>query len=407
MTTSCAPSAATAARPTSSIPDVGPRPFRYSESDRDETPRFWMAKLQREANAFAHEVVRAAASFPQMVIASPALRAGYARLVEWEIFRVIEGRSTPQPTREDEPMTLDASAYQTGVPELVAAELVRDVVEPKEFDEFCRFDCVTVLNGGKYYRIPRRPHGLIEVWDARTRRAEARLCVVFQDPGMPPSDEVVMKYLLAKHQPDLLWQVGVKFSPPHGPVRGRRAEAMGGGLSPTGGRAASGFKAAFAADFEDLPQVVLAHRPEDDLGPRNPPVQDLRQVGAELGEDGIADVPAGVADLGGDGVRDGRRDGDRPRERLRHARQERDREDVPAARARAPGGSPPARRQVGDVLQGLRGQDEVKRRIGIRQPVRSSERTPSTDSPGGRRVEVGEGQARQPSRAPREAPRSG
>jgi hypothetical protein len=198
------------------VPDVGPRPFRYSESDRAETPRFWMAKLQREANAFAHEVVRAASAFPQMVIASPALRAGYARLVEWEIFRVIEGRSTPQPTREDEPMQLDAGAYQSGVPELVAAELVRDVVDPKEFDEFCRFDCVTVLNGGRYYRIPRRPHGLIEVWDARTKRAEARLCVVFQDPGMPPSDEVVMKYLLAKHQPDLLWQVGIKFAPPSG-----------------------------------------------------------------------------------------------------------------------------------------------------------------------------------------------
>ncbi|WP_422926351.1 hypothetical protein [Singulisphaera sp. PoT] len=198
------------------IPDVGPRPFRYSESDRAETPRFWMAKLQREANAFSHEVVRIAGGFPQMVISSPALRAGYAKLVEWEIFRVIEGKSQPQPTSETEPMKLDAAAYQTGVPELVAAELVRDVVEPKEFDEFCRFDCVTVKNGEKYYRIPRRPHGLIEVWDARTHRPEVRLCVVFQDPGMPPSDEVVMKYLLAKHQPDMLWQVGIKFSPPSG-----------------------------------------------------------------------------------------------------------------------------------------------------------------------------------------------
>ena len=198
------------------IPDIGPRAFRYSESDRVKTPRFWMAKLQREANAFAHEVVRSASSFPQMVISSPALRAGYAKLVEWEIFRVIEGRSTPQPTCDTEPMKIDVAAYQTGVPELVAAELVRDVVDPKEFDEFCRFDCVTVLNGGKYYRVPRRPHALIEVWDARSRRPEARLCVVFQDPGMPPSDEMVMKYLLAKHQPDLLWQVGIKFSPPAG-----------------------------------------------------------------------------------------------------------------------------------------------------------------------------------------------
>ncbi len=198
------------------IPDVGPRPFRYSESDRSKTPRFWMEKLQREANAFAVEVVRAAASFPQMVISNPVLRAGYARLVEWEIFRVIEGRSTPQPTRDDEPMLLDVTAYQSGVPELVAAELVRDVVTPREFDEFCRFDYVTVLSNGRYFRIPRRPHALIEVWDAKTQRPLARLCVVFQDPGMPPSDEVVMKYLLAKHQPDLLWQVGVKFSPPAG-----------------------------------------------------------------------------------------------------------------------------------------------------------------------------------------------
>ena len=198
------------------VPDVGPRRFRYSEEDRAKTPRFWMSKLQREANAFAHDVVRAAAEFPQMVIASSALRAGYARLVEFEVFRVIEGRSTPQPTNETESMRIDSAAYQTGVPELVAAELVRDVVDKKEFDEFCRFDRVTVLNNGKYYRIPRRPHGLIEVWDAKTHRAEARLCVVFQDPGMPPSDEVVMKYLLAKHQPDLLWSVGVKFGPPAG-----------------------------------------------------------------------------------------------------------------------------------------------------------------------------------------------
>ena len=104
--------------------------------------------------------MRTAASFPQLVISSPALRAGYARLVAWEIFRVIEGKSQPGPTEENEPMRLDASNYQEGVPELVAAELVRNVVEPKEFHEFCQFDCLTVLNGDKYYRIPRRPHGI-------------------------------------------------------------------------------------------------------------------------------------------------------------------------------------------------------------------------------------------------------
>ena len=198
------------------IPNIGPQRFRYSESDRTQTLRFWMVKLQREVNAFAHEVVRVASGFPQLVIASTALRAGYARLVEWETFRVIEGRSTPAPTHETEPMRLDSAAYQTGVPELVAAELVRDVVEPKEFDEFCRLDRVTVKNGDKFYRIPRRPHALIEVWECPSGRPHSRLCVVFQDPGMPPSDEVVMKYLLAKHQPELLWQVGIKFTAPTG-----------------------------------------------------------------------------------------------------------------------------------------------------------------------------------------------
>jgi hypothetical protein len=198
------------------VPDVGPHVFRYSESDRARTPRFWMEKLQREALAFAHEVVRVAARFPRLVLANPALRAGYAKLVAFEVFRVIEGRSTPNPTHDDEPMRIEAQVYRTGVPELVAAELVRDVVEPKEFDEFCRFDRVTIRSGERYYRIPRRPHGLIEVWNAGTLRGEARLCVVFQDPGMPPSDEVVMKYLLAKHQPELLWKVGVRFDAPTG-----------------------------------------------------------------------------------------------------------------------------------------------------------------------------------------------
>jgi hypothetical protein len=202
------------------ISDVGPRVFRYAETDRLRTPRFWMSKLQREAGAFAHEVVHAAARFPQLLIENAAIRAGYARLVETEIFRVIEGSSKPEPTRDDEPMALDLAAFQAGVPELVAAELVRDVVDKKEFAEFCTFDRVTVFNDGKYYRIPRRPHALVEVWDAQSLRGLARLCVVFQDPGMPPSDELVMKYLLAKHQPDLLWKLGVQFSAPNGKFDG-------------------------------------------------------------------------------------------------------------------------------------------------------------------------------------------
>lgn len=213
------------------VPDVGPLVFRYDESDRSRMPRFWMEKLHREAEAFAHEVVRVAAKFPQLVLSNPALRAGYARLVAAETFRVIEGKSHPEPTRDDEPMRIELQAADSShVPELVAAELVRDVVEPREFDEFRHFDRITLTVGDRIYRIPRRAHALIEVWDARTKKGLAQLCVVFQDPGMPPSDEVVMKYLLARHQPDLLWQIGVRFSAPPGHLDGpayRRGRGYG------------------------------------------------------------------------------------------------------------------------------------------------------------------------------------
>ena len=230
-TRSCGPSIATAARSTCAIPDVGPRPFRYSESDRARMPRYWMEKLQREASAFAHEVVRAAASFPQLVISSPALRAGYARLVECGDLPGDRGQEQAAADLEDEPMRLDASTYQQGVPELVAAELVRDVVEPKEFHEFCQFDCVTVMNGDKYYRIPRRPHGLIEVWDAADPPARRPALRGLPGPGDAPfrrgrhevpAGQAPARPALAGRRP---------LQPPDRQVRGHSAAALERGLN--------------------------------------------------------------------------------------------------------------------------------------------------------------------------------
>ena len=192
------------------IPDVGPHIFRYTTSDRETMPRYWMEKLGREVNAFATKVVGVAGDYPQMVISNPILRMNYARMVEYEIFRVIEGRVVLEPTNTTEPMELDITQYQQGVPELVAAELVRDVFSPNHFDEFCCKNYVTLKSGLYTYRIFRRTHDLIQVWDEH-RKPFARLCVVFRDPGMPPSDEVVMKYLLAKHDPDTLWQIANRF----------------------------------------------------------------------------------------------------------------------------------------------------------------------------------------------------
>lgn len=199
------------------IENIGPHVFRYSEADRLKMIRYWMDKLQREVNAFAHEVVRSAAKHPTLVARTPALRAGYAHLVAHETFRVIEGRSTPAPTQEEEPMLIDLSVQAEGIPELVAAELVRDVVTKDEFNEFCVYDRISVTHGEQVYRIPRKSHGLIEVWNPKSKQQMCRLCVVFEDPGMPPSDEVVMKYLLAKHQPEMIWKIGIRFPPTAAP----------------------------------------------------------------------------------------------------------------------------------------------------------------------------------------------
>ena len=193
------------------IENVGPHVFRYSEADRLKLIRYWMDKLQREVESFSHEVVRAGAKHPFLVARSPALRAGYAHLVAHETMRVIEGRSTPAATDENEPMKIDLSVQADGIPELVAAELVRDVVTRDEFHEFSTYDRLTIPHGEYLYRVPRKSHGLIEVWNAKTKNQMCRLCVVFEDPGMPPSDEVVMKYLLVKHQPDLIWKLGIRF----------------------------------------------------------------------------------------------------------------------------------------------------------------------------------------------------
>lgn len=195
------------------IENVGPHVFRYNEADRVKMIRYWMDKLQREIMTFAHEVVRSSSKYPYLVARTPALRTAYSHMVSHEILRVIDGRSLPNETQEDEPATIDLSVEAEGIPELVAAELVKDLVTGEEFNEFCVYDRISVTHGEQLYRIPRKSHGLIEVWNPKSRQQICRLCVVFEDPGMPPSDEVVMKYLLAKHQPDMIWKIGIRFPP--------------------------------------------------------------------------------------------------------------------------------------------------------------------------------------------------
>ncbi len=193
------------------IPDVGPRVYRYSREDRDKMRKSWMEKTKRAIEAFAYEVVGASCGFPQLLIANPILRANYAYMVSAEVRKVSQGLASPQATNETESPEIDARTRSADepIPELVAAELVRDVVSPKHFEEFSRLNQITVKQGDRTYIIPRRTHGLIRV--EKDGVPECNLCVVFQDPGMPPSDEVAMKYLLVTHTPEVLWEVANKF----------------------------------------------------------------------------------------------------------------------------------------------------------------------------------------------------
>jgi hypothetical protein len=128
-----------------------------------------------------------------------------------------------------------------------------------------------------------------------------------------------------------------------------------------------GGRPGLAAD-EHLGQVVLGRRAEADLGLEAGPPQEVGQVGAELGEDGVADVAAGVADRRGEvpgravGADDGAGEG--PRD----AGQQGDGEQVEAAGGEHPADLAEGRAEVGDVLEGLGGQDQVEGGVGVRQP---------------------------------------
>jgi hypothetical protein len=193
------------------LPDVGPRVYRYNREDREKRFFYWIDKTKRAMEAFAYEVVGASCRFPQLLIAKPVLRSNYAYMISRELYKVAQGLSKPQPTNETETPEIDTQtrAADQPIPELVAAELVRDVVTEEHFAEFKVHNQITVQQGERTYVIPRLTHGLIQV--LKDGKPECRLCVVFKDPGMPPSDEVVMKYLLATQNPDLLWQVANRF----------------------------------------------------------------------------------------------------------------------------------------------------------------------------------------------------
>lgn len=195
------------------LPDVGPRVFRYSGDDKEKMYGYWLTKVRRFAGDFAAEVVRAAASFDALAIPSQYLQAQYRTFVIQEILKVMQGLVSPEPTIEDELIEIDATDQGgRGLPELVAIKLAEQVFDPEHFREFSRTNQV-LLHGsdGRHYVLYRKTHAPIDVYEA-DYTPSSRLCVVFRDPGLPPSDEVVMKYLLIRHDLPALLSVANRLA---------------------------------------------------------------------------------------------------------------------------------------------------------------------------------------------------
>src|SRR5207302_1441062 len=117
----------------------------------------------------------------------------------------------------------------------------------------------------------------------------------------------------------------------------------------------------------DLGHVVLGRRAEADFDLEAGAAEEVGVVGAEFGEDGIADVAPGVADGGGHvhldtiGVEGGAGEG------RRDVGQERHGEEVAAAGGEDAADLAEGGGEVGDVFERLGGQDQVEGPVGVGQ----------------------------------------
>ena len=115
----------------------------------------------------------------------------------------------------------------------------------------------------------------------------------------------------------------------------------------------------------DLGKIIFADRPEMDDGFEPRLRKQRRQIFAELGEDRISPVAAGVANARGAILDRPVRKDDRPRKGFLNRRKNGNGEDVPAARGQHTVDFTKSGIQVGHVLECLRSQNEVQGVIGI------------------------------------------
>ena len=123
----------------------------------------------------------------------------------------------------------------------------------------------------------------------------------------------------------------------------------------------------FSADI-NLGQVVVSRRAEEDVDLETRMPEQIGQIGAELGEDRVAPVTAGVGDPRGAVLDTPIGTNDRAGERPRRLGQEGHREDVAPAGHQNSSDLPEGGIDVGDMLERLGGQHQVEDGVGISQP---------------------------------------
>ena len=105
---------------------------------------------------------------------------------------------------------------------------------------------------------------------------------------------------------------------------------------------------------------------EEDIELKAGSLEHKRKISAKLGKDGVADIAARVANAGCQIFDRAIRSDDRTSERLRNAGQKWDREDMSAARYQNTANLIERGHEIGNMLERLGRQHQVKTRIQVR-----------------------------------------
>jgi hypothetical protein len=181
----------------------------FEMSDWWSERRTVLRRIEQLRDRFVDEVVSTIQNF-KLATWDTSSMMGYRALVKNECAQVAMGRIGNPPPQKWETVHVNKVDEVPQIPEFVAVDLVKDVVCPEEFEEFSENNYITIRRKDYIYRVYRRSHQMIDVWKA-SGTPICRICIIFENPAMPPSDELVMKYVLAKHDPEVLWEQGNVF----------------------------------------------------------------------------------------------------------------------------------------------------------------------------------------------------